>query len=145
MATFAERVRELRKEKGLNQSQLAEALHTTVGTVSIWERGVRFPEITTMERISSFFDVSLPYLLGTAEGRQSQSDAEDRKVYSESAHDGLLNNMIVYSELGEESKAVVEKLIWALYEADKIRGLLIEPSDGLKEELENLFHNELLK
>ena len=145
MPTFEERLRQLRKEKGLNQSQLAEALNVANTTVSIWERGVRKPEMTTMERLCDFFDVSLAYLLGTIEERHSSTESEDRKAYRESTHDILLNNMIVYSELSDQSKAIVESLIWSLYEADKVRGFLTEPADGLNQELETLFHFELLK
>ena len=145
MASFEERLRHLRKEKGLSQAELAAKLHVINTTVSIWERGVRKPEMGTMERICEFFDVSLAYLLGTIDERQSTTDPEDKRAYRESAHDQQINNMIIYSELSDESKATVEGVIKALYEADKIRGMLVEPVDGLKEELENLFHIDYLK
>ena len=145
MASFEERLRHLRKEKGLSQAELAAKLHVINTTVSIWERGVRKPEMGTMERICEFFDVSLAYLLGTIDERQSTTDPEDKRAYRESAHDQQLNNMIIYSELSDESKATVEGVIRALYKADKTRGMLVEPVDGLKEELENLFHIDYLK
>ena len=145
MASFEERLRQLRKEKGLSQAELAAKLHVINTTVSIWERGVRKPEMGTMDRICEFFDVSLAYLLGTIDDRQSSTDSEDRVAYRESVHDQQVNNMIIYSELSDESKATVEGVIRALYEADKTRGTLVEPVDGLKEELENLIHMEFLK
>ena len=145
MASFEERLRQLRKEKGLSQAELAAKLHVINTTVSIWERGVRKPEMGTMDRICEFFDVSLAYLLGTIDDRQSSTDSEDRVAYRESVHDQQVNNMIIYSELSDESKATVEGVIRALYEADKTRGTLVEPVDGLKEELENLFHMDFLK
>lgn len=145
MATFEERLRQLRKEKGLSQAELAAKLHVINTTVSIWERGVRKPEMGTMGRICEFFDVSLAYLLGTIDERQSPTDPEDRRAYRESAHDQQVNNMIIYSELSDESKATVEGVIRALYKADKTRGMLVEPVDGLKEELGNLFHIDYLK
>ena len=37
---LAENIRMMRKERGLTQEQLAEAMGITVGTVSKWETGV---------------------------------------------------------------------------------------------------------
>ena len=51
MATFAERLRELRKKNNVTQSQLAEKLGVASVTVSIWERGVRRPEFETLDTI----------------------------------------------------------------------------------------------
>ena len=145
MATFAERLRELRKEKGLNQTQLAEAIHTTFGTVSIWERGVREPEMSTLKKLCEFFGVSLPYMWGESDDRHEPLRTEQLDNYSENKHDDLLNDMIMFSELGDESKSVVSSMIRLLYQADSARKQLVEPSDGLREELENLFHIDFLR
>ena len=139
MASFDERLRQLRKEKGLNQIELAAKLHVKNTTVSIWERGVREPGMRTMERLSKFFDVPLAYLIGDINDRHSSKDSE------ESAHDQQVSNMIMYSELSDESKTTVEGIIKVLHEVDDMRGTLVEPVDGLKEELENLIHMEFLK
>ena len=44
MATFAERLRELRKERKMTQTELANALGVAMNTESIWERGERQPD-----------------------------------------------------------------------------------------------------
>lgn len=64
---FAQRLKELRKKKGLTQTDLAKALKVTKGTVSTWETGNRKPEFGTMERLCDFFDVSLGYLIGSSD------------------------------------------------------------------------------
>ncbi|WP_288934385.1 helix-turn-helix domain-containing protein [uncultured Acidaminococcus sp.] len=64
---FAQRVKELRKKKGLTQTDLAKALKVTKGTVSTWETGSRKPEFGTMDRLCDFFDVSLSYLIGSSD------------------------------------------------------------------------------
>ena len=143
MSHFAERLRELRKEKGLNQSQLAEAIHTTFGTVSIWERGVREPEMSTLKKLCDFFDVSLPYMWGESDDRHEPLSTENHDHISGYKHDDLLSDMILYSLLGDKSKSVVSSMIRLLYEADSVQKQLVEPSDGLREELENLFHIDL--
>ena len=71
MATFEERLRQLRKEKGLSQIELAEALNVANTTVSIWERGLRKPEMDTLEKVRKYFDVSLAYLLGENTGERT--------------------------------------------------------------------------
>ena len=42
---FPERLKQLRKEKGLTQVTLAETLGVSKGTVAMWETGKRMPSI----------------------------------------------------------------------------------------------------
>lgn len=56
-------ITELRKEKGLTQKQLAEALNVTDKAVSKWERGLSFPDISMLEPISQTLDISIMELL----------------------------------------------------------------------------------
>ena len=48
-STFDIRLKELRKGKGITQEQLAKDLGVNNTTISIWERGVRKPDINTIE------------------------------------------------------------------------------------------------
>lgn len=56
-------IKQLRKEKGINQEQLAEALHVTRQAVSNWENGKTQPDIETLTQIAEFFDVSVEKLI----------------------------------------------------------------------------------
>ena len=47
--TMGERIKELRKENGMTQTALAEALGITKGTVSTWETDTRTPEFTSAQ------------------------------------------------------------------------------------------------
>lgn len=49
----------LRKEKKLTQFQLAEQLGVSDKTVSKWERGLCLPESATVEKLITFFNISL--------------------------------------------------------------------------------------
>lgn len=61
---FAERLNELRKNKGLNQPELAKELNVAKQTVSNWENNNRTPDNEMLIKIANYFDVSLDYLLG---------------------------------------------------------------------------------
>lgn len=61
---FAERLRDLRVERGLKQSALAEALGTTQRRISYWETGKVEPDLLSLCKIAEFFSVSLDYLVG---------------------------------------------------------------------------------
>lgn len=57
-------IKELRKEKGMSQTELAELLFTSQDTISLWERGKSFPDITAVIKLTKIFKVSSDYLLG---------------------------------------------------------------------------------
>ena len=63
MDTLNERIKQLRKEKGLTQSQLADLLGVTDKAVSKWEVGETNPDISLLPKISEIFNVTLDYLL----------------------------------------------------------------------------------
>lgn len=64
MATFAERVKELREARGWTQVELAKRLNFHSSAVSQWESGQRNPSRDTLQRLASLFGVSIAYLLG---------------------------------------------------------------------------------
>ena len=66
MATFAERLKELRKEKGLPQTDLANETGVAPNTVSIWELGERLPRDKYIEILADLLDTSITYLMGVA-------------------------------------------------------------------------------
>ncbi|MDE6441398.1 MAG: helix-turn-helix domain-containing protein [Clostridia bacterium] len=57
------KIKELRISKNLTQQQLADELHVTKQAISKWEKGKSVPDITSVELISSFFGVSVDYLI----------------------------------------------------------------------------------
>ena len=61
---FGERLRELRKEKNLSQTELAALLFTSQDTVSLWECGKSLPDIMAIIRMTQIFGVTSDYILG---------------------------------------------------------------------------------
>ena len=58
------RLKELRKENGITQSELAKSLNVSRSSIAMYENGERIPSYETLEAISDFFNVSILYLLG---------------------------------------------------------------------------------
>lgn len=70
MATFSDRLKTLRKQKKLTQSELADKLSIgefefSPSTISMWENGKRTPPLKTLDLIADFFNVDMDYLRGT--------------------------------------------------------------------------------
>ena len=64
MATFSERIKELRESRNLTQ----EALGTVIGvkrySIYSYEKGRAYPEMKGLIALADFFDVSMDYLAG---------------------------------------------------------------------------------
>ena len=78
-ATFGERLRELRKEKGLSQDEFAKILGTSKQILSRYELGQRSPKIEQVSKYAEKLKVSVDYLLGDTE--------------SEAVYEGLCNEL----------------------------------------------------
>ena len=64
MIIFAERLRELMKEQGLNQVKLAERVGVKQNTVSAWLLKKKEPSLTSLWLVADYFDVETDYLIG---------------------------------------------------------------------------------
>ena len=61
--TIGETICTLRKEKGMTQKELAEALHVTDKAVSKWERGGSLPDTATIPYLAEILGVSIETLM----------------------------------------------------------------------------------
>lgn len=64
MNNFAERLKELRKEKEITQMQLAFETNISKSAIANWELGISQPNSNAVIILSRYFDVSCDYLLG---------------------------------------------------------------------------------
>jgi transcriptional regulator with XRE-family HTH domain len=62
--TFAEKIRLLREEKELNQTELGQAVNMTQRKISYLENGKYEPSLEDIKMLCRFFNVSADYLLG---------------------------------------------------------------------------------
>ena len=63
---FSQRLRELRKERGLTQEELAKKLELAKSSISMYENGKRKPSFEVLEMFADFFNVNLDTLYGTS-------------------------------------------------------------------------------
>lgn len=80
---FSERLRELRQNKGLSQSQLADALNISKSAISMYELGKREPDLETLEGIADFFNVDINYLIGKEDGSMYYLDPDAAEIAQE--------------------------------------------------------------
>lgn len=80
--TFKQRLKLLRKEKGLTQEQLAEELFVVRHTIHRWESGETQPSIDDLLKLSQFFNVNTDYLVGKSNRKKSSNSkvAVNKKV-----------------------------------------------------------------
>lgn len=72
--SFGERLRELRKEKGLSQDEFAKMLGTSKQILSRYELGQRSPKIEQVSKYAEKLKVSVDYLLGDSEAEAMYSE-----------------------------------------------------------------------
>lgn len=61
---FAERLKELRTEKGLSQKQLANKVNLSDVAICLWEQNKRVPNLDAVIALADFFNVTLDYISG---------------------------------------------------------------------------------
>lgn len=66
---FGERLRQLRKEKGISAEQLAEIMGINKSTISRYENGQRDPFMPFVQKIADYFNVSIDWMVGLSEIR----------------------------------------------------------------------------
>lgn len=87
-------ISEKRKEKGLNQIQLGEILSVSNRTISKWENGDGYPDITLLPDIAKCLDISIDELLTgerliSPQPEQSKEDSESESS-DKSSNDFML-------------------------------------------------------
>lgn len=104
---FSERLRLLREEKGLKQSDLADYLGVSIQNVSYYERG-REPNYDTLNKIADFFKVSTDYLTG-----RSDLKSLDEAIKLSKTND-LINDVTI--DMSETPKKSLLKQISSIIE-----------------------------
>ena len=64
MSIMGDRIKSLRKGKGMTQQQLGDILNVTKVSICCYEKGTRIPAFDTLTELSRIFDVTLDYFAG---------------------------------------------------------------------------------
>lgn len=80
---IGEQIKEHRKHGGWTQKELTERLNVSDKTISSWETGRTYPELTLLVELSELFNVSLDSLLGgdVKVVKKIDKDVRLKKVY----------------------------------------------------------------
>ena len=113
MTITAQRIKKIRKEKGLTQEKLAEMLNVEAATISNYEKDKRNPKIKMLMKISEILNVELDYLLGRDKmvARENSENYfvyvanEDLKILSE-----IKKHNILYKELALNPERTVKQI-----------------------------------
>ncbi|EGD37506.1 XRE family transcriptional regulator [Streptococcus sanguinis SK150] len=71
---FGERLKILRKQVKLTQSQIAEKLDISQQAYASWERGVKKPTQENLIKIAQILNVTVDYLVGNSEEQSDEFD-----------------------------------------------------------------------
>ena len=71
---FSERLKDLRKQAGLTQVEVAEKLGISQPAYASWERGAKKPTQDNLVKIAQILNVSVDYLVGNSEEKADELD-----------------------------------------------------------------------
>ncbi|HTZ85566.1 MAG TPA: helix-turn-helix transcriptional regulator [Solirubrobacteraceae bacterium] len=111
---LGERVRELRKERGLTQAELGSKIGTDAGRISRYEGGRITPSLEALVRLADVLEVSVDYLVREGVPRRSL-DGVDLGPLGE--HLGDL------AELSEDDRAALLRVLDGLVARSRLKAL----------------------
>ena len=128
---LAERLKQLRAEKGMTQVQLAQMLDVSKGTIAMWETSKRKPSFEILSKLSDIFDRRMDYILGYSDDASSPHPPEEElaQLGCWAAEDSMHATIMQYLRLDEYGKQAVEAIIRAEFERCKAQESLFPASN----------------
>ncbi|AEE95322.1 helix-turn-helix domain-containing protein [Mahella australiensis] len=113
---FNEIIKQLRLEKGLSQKEIANAIGVDRTTYNKYETGKSQPDFDTVQKLADFFGVSVDYLLGRSDTRNSdvieeaiKDDPELERIWN------MLNNReevrVMFKKIADLKPADVKRIL----------------------------------
>ena len=99
---IADRIKSLREQQNITQSDLAKQLGITRSSVNAWEMGISVPSTQYIVELAHIFNVSTDYLLGKSDVR----NPEELKEVPFANAGGLDTNGLDEEDLKELQKQV---------------------------------------
>lgn len=125
MLTLGQRLKMLRNTHNMKQSDLAEAMHVSVYSVSAWERDLQKPEYNKLESLSRLFNVNLSYLLGESDDNSPPiPNIEEEAVWADDDVEAMKNAAQMLTQLSFSSRMIIRASIAQAYQIEKDAGTL---------------------
>ena len=80
---IGETIKRLRRERDLTQEEMAAHLGVSFQSISKWERGDGYPDITMLPALANYFGISMDELLGTSEIEKRERYDEINRTWAE--------------------------------------------------------------
>lgn len=112
---FSERLRTLRKQKKLSQTELGKLASLHYTHIGRFERGISRPGSDSLKRLADALDISSDYLLEGTVDDVAKAKFEDRE---------LLRQFQEVEHLPEEDKTVIKKLLDAFLTKKHLQSLI---------------------
>ncbi|MBO4638018.1 MAG: helix-turn-helix transcriptional regulator [Clostridiales bacterium] len=138
---IGEFLKELRKEKGITQEQLADKLNVSRRTVSRWETGSNMPDLDVLVELADYYDVDLRDIFN-GKRREENMDAELKDTllqaadYTNELKRTILKRMNIMFLLGTIAMIVYIIVIFVVPDKDTpvmsfVEGVILGSSAGL--------------
>ena len=80
---IGKKIKQMRRERDLTQEELAAHLGISFQSISKWERGDGYPDITMLPALANYFKVSVDELLGISELEMREQYLQINKTWAE--------------------------------------------------------------
>ena len=112
---FNKKLQSLRKNKGLTQEELAQALYVSRTAISKWESGRGYPSIDSLKEIAKYFSVTIDELLSSDEVLSiAEEDNKQKEKHLKSLVFGLLDiSVLMFFFLpffGQKANGVIQEV-----------------------------------
>lgn len=80
---IGENIKRFRLDRGLTQEEVAAHLGVSFQSISKWERGDGYPDITMLPTLSNYFEISIDELLGMSSAEKNNKYNKINSTWSE--------------------------------------------------------------
>lgn len=133
---IGENIKRLRHERNLTQEEIATHLGISFQSVSKWERGDGYPDITMLPALANYFGVSVDELIGMNKIARSEKFDDINSLWAENNKKGLHSDNVALMRKALETYPNNALLLVQLSTS-------LEKLDGTKEEKENYLRESI--
>lgn len=108
---FANRISELRKQKGLSQKELGDLLGVSNKAVSKWENGESMPKTSTMIKLAELFSIDANELIGFEANKVNESSVNQIELDKLKTENRMLNSKLETMNKKRKKNLIIVSII----------------------------------